>query len=234
MRLRGNLGGVSRVVIADLPQDERPRERMARHGAEALSDAELLSILIGPGRPGKSSIDYAREALSDGLQSLARKEWLPGRRVGSLGGARVARIGAALELGRRIGSHAAAGSDPVRHPDSLGPSLVARYSHHVQERLGAILLDSRNRVIREREIYLGTLNSSTVSTRDVLRFALDDHAVSVVVFHNHPSGDPSPSGEDLIFTRRLVEAGKLMAVDIVDHLIVGAGRYVSLKERGFM
>lgn len=119
-------------------------------------------------------------------------------------------------------------------PDTLAKALIATYGHHVQERLGAIYLDAKHRVSRQRELYVGTLNSAIVGTRDVLRYALDDHAASIIVFHNHPSADPTPSTEDLVFTRKLVDAGKLLGIDVVDHLIVGAGRYVSLKQRGMM
>ena len=112
--------------------------------------------------------------------------------------------------------------------------MIARYSHYLQERLGAVFLDSKNRIIREREIYVGTLNAATVSTRDVLRYALQDNAAAVVIFHNHPSGDPAPSAEDLVFTRKMAEAGRLLGVDVLDHLILGANRYVSLKQRGAM
>jgi DNA repair protein RadC len=97
-----------------------------------------------------------------------------------------------------------------------------------------VYLDAKNRIIREREIYVGTVNSASVSTRDVLRHALDDHASGVIVFHNHPSGDPAPSAEDLLFTRKLVEAGKVLGVDILDHLVLGMNRYISLKQRGVM
>lgn len=224
----------SRVVIADLPVDERPRERMMRGGASALSDAELVALLLGTGTRGKSSIDLAREALADGLLAFARREWTPARAVGGIGSARAARIGAALELGRRIASLAANTEEPVRETAALGPGLISRYAHHVQERLGAVYLDSRNRVIREREIYVGTLTSATVSPRDVLRLALEEHAAAAVIFHNHPSGDPSPSADDLLFTRRVAEAGKVMGIEIADHIIVAANRFVSLRERGMM
>jgi DNA repair protein RadC len=219
--------------IADMPLDEQPRGRLARHGVETLSDAELVSVVLTASR-GRSTLDIARSVLSDGLIALARRDWRSYARATGVGEANATKIAASLELGRRCVVRETPLGDPVRDPDALATSLLARYSHHVQERLGAIYLDAKNRLIREREIYVGTLNSATVSTRDILRFALDDHAASVIVFHNHPSGDPAPSAEDLVFTRKLTEAGKLLGVDVVDHLIIGTARYVSLKQRGMM
>jgi DNA repair protein RadC len=218
--------------IADLPMDERPRERLFLHGAGTLSDTELIAILLGSGVKGKSALHVAREILGDGLHAVARREWSSNRRIRGIGQAKASRLAAAFEIGRRLAARIEVDRDPVRDPDSLARSLIARYSHYVQERLGAVFLDSKNRLIREREIYVGTLNSAVVSTRDVIRLAMEEHAAAVIIFHNHPSGDPSPSAEDLLFTKRLVEAGKLMGVDIVDHLILGANRYVSLRQRG--
>jgi DNA repair protein RadC len=141
---------------------------------------------------------------------------------------------AAFELARRVAYKENSCDDPIRDPEALARALVARYSHHVQERLGGVFLDAKNRIIAEREIYIGTLNSAAVSTRDVIRIALELNAASVIIFHNHPSGDPAPSAEDLLFTRRMAEAGKLMGVELLDHLILGANRYISLKQRGAM
>jgi DNA repair protein RadC len=218
--------------IADLPADERPRERLLRHGAETLSDAELVAILLGSGVRGRSALHVARELVTDGLQSVARRELASMRRMSGVGDAKASRLAAAFEIGRRLASQIGDDGEPVRNAESLARALIARYSHHVQERLGAVFLDAKKRVIREREIYVGTLNATTVSTRDVLRFALEENAASVVIFHNHPSGDPAPSAEDILFTRKMVEAGKLMGIDIVDHLILGTNRFVSLKQRG--
>jgi DNA repair protein RadC len=225
---------MSETLIGDLPADERPRERLLRHGPQTLSDTELLAILLGSGTRGRSSISVARDLLSGGLQALSKREWGDGQRISGVGFAKWARISAALEIGRRIAAHLDGDRDPVRDPESIARPLIARYSHYVQERLGAVYLDAKNRIIREREIYIGTLNSTTVSTRDVLRYALHDNAAAVIVFHNHPSGDPAPSAEDLVFTRKLVEAGKVLGVDVLDHLVLGANRYVSLKQRGAM
>jgi len=222
------------VSIADMPIDERPRERFARGGAVALSDAELIALLIEPGHRGRSSLDIARALVADGLLPLARREWIPGRPVRSLGPSRVARIGAALELGRRVAALAVTATEPVHDPASLAMRLIARYGHSVQEILGAIFLDSRNRIISEREIFVGSMRTAAVSPRDVFRFALEDHAASIIVFHNHPSGDPSPSPDDLQFTRKLVEAGRVMDVEILDHIIVAASGHLSMKQHQWM
>ncbi len=225
---------MSGALIADLPLDERPRERMKLHGASTLSDAELIAILLGSGTRGRSSIDVARALLADGLSSLARREWPAGKLAHGVGTAKACRIAAALEIGRRLAAHGDGAREPLRDPESIARPLIARYSHYVQERLGAIFLDSKNRIIREREIYVGTLNATTVSTRDVLRVALEENAAGIVVFHNHPSGDPTPSAEDLAFTRKLNEATRLFGIELVDHLILGLNKFVSLRNRGVL
>ena len=207
------------------PSAEKPLDRLERAGVEALSNAELVSLLTD--RP----LPQSHMLIRDGLSAFARASW--GSTSIPVTRRQAARVVASLELGRRIASIAHDG-EPVTDPGALARSLIARYSHHVQERLGAVYLDAKHRIIREREIFVGTLNSAIVSTRDVLRFALDDHAAAVIVFHNHPSGDPSPSAEDLLFTRKLVEAGKVLGVDVLDHLILGTNRYVSLQQRAMM
>jgi DNA repair protein RadC len=204
---------------------------MRRGGAVSLSDAELIALLIEPGRRGRSSLDIGREVVADGLLALARREWIPGQPVGSLGGARVARIGAALELGRRIAAQSTTSSEPLRDPAMVARRLMASYGHRVQEAFGGIFLDARNRIISEREIFVGTLKSATVSPRDVFRFALSDHAASVILFHNHPSGDPSPSPQDLAFTTKLQGIGVVLGVEIIDHLIVTTNSFLSFKQR---
>jgi DNA repair protein RadC len=226
--------GTDHVSIADMPVDERPRERMARGGAAALSDAEIVALLIEPGTRGRSSLDIARELVSEGLLALARQEWIPGKPVGSLGPSRVARIGAALELGRRIAAASATSSEPIRDSTEVAPRLIARYAHRVQETLGGVYLDGRNRIVSEREIFVGSLTSANVAPRDVFRLALQDHAASVIVFHNHPSGDPSPSPQDLVFTRQLVDSGRTLGVNVLDHLVVASSGFVSFRQRGWM
>lgn len=205
--------------------DEKPLDRLYRAGVEALSDAELVSLLIDRGVAASSSL------IRDGLAAFARSSWAGSPR--SMTRKQAARMLASLEFARRLNASRDT-REPIRDADTLARSLLSRYVHHVQEVLGAVYLDSRNRIIREREIYVGTLNSAVVSTRDVLRFALDHHAASLVVFHNHPSGSPEPSDDDVLFTRKLVHAGMALGITVLDHLILGAGRFVSLKHRGEM
>jgi DNA repair protein RadC len=146
----------------------------------------------------------------------------------------VARIAAALELGRRIASMSTTSSEPLREPASVAQRLIASYAYRPQETLGGIYLDSRSRIISEREIYIGTLSAANVSPRDVFRHAFNDHAAAVIVFHNHPSGDPSPSAQDLTFTSTLTDLGAALGVEVLDHLIVASSGFVSLRERGLL
>lgn len=218
-------------VIADLPIDDRPRERLFNHGPETLSDAELIAILLGSGMHGKNAIQLAREMLHDGMSSLRRRE--PGSlaRLAGVGPAKASRIAAAFEVARRL-SASEPDSLPTFDIDVFGRALVTNYAHHVQERLGAAFLDSRQRIVRQREIFVGTINHAAVSTRDVVRCALEENACAVVLYHNHPSGDPSPSAEDLMFTRKMVESLRLCDIELADHIVIGTHRFYSMRQKG--
>ena len=220
-----------REVIADLPVDDRPRERLWNHGPDTLSDAELIAILLGSGVPGKNAIQLARELLQGGLSSLRRREPAAIARLTGVGPAKASRIAAAFEVARRL-SASEPDSLPAFDADIFGRALVTSYAHHVQERLGAAFLDSRQRVLKQREIYVGTINHAAVSTRDVIRYALEENASAIVLYHNHPSGDPSPSAEDLMFTRKMAEALHLCDIDLTDHIVIGANRFYSMRQRG--
>jgi DNA repair protein RadC len=224
---------MSSSVICDLPRDDRPRERMMMHGAETLSDAELVAIFIGSGRRGRNAVELARDLMSEGMARLARREMQYLTAVDGIGMAKAARIVAAFELARRI--QAARPDEPdVFDTHRLGTSLVTRYGRHMQERLGAVLLDSRHRIMKQKEIFVGTINSALVSTSDIVRFALIEHGTAVVVFHNHPSGNPAPSGEDESFTQKLRFSLSTCDIELVDHLIIGAHGYFSMKEKGMI
>jgi DNA repair protein RadC len=220
-------------VIADLPPDERPRERLLTHGPETLSDSELLAILLGSGVRGKNAVQLARELLGDGMSTLRRRETAYLSSVPGVGPAKAARIAAAFELSRRISS-GQPDEPPAFDPQVLGRKLISAYGHHAQERLGAAFLDSRHRITRQREIFVGTVNSALVSTRDIVRYALLERASGVVIFHNHPSGNAAPSAEDLTFTAKLKHSLTLVDVELVDHLIIGAQTFYSMRDRGQM
>ena len=220
-------------TLRELPVDERPRERLLVNGGGALSDSELVAVLIRSGRPGRSALDLARDLLADrgGLEGLhgASAEELRRRGVGP---AKTASLLAALEIGSRLARAELPVGELLSRPAAVARYLQLRYSLCGQETMGALYLDTRNRMLAERELFRGTLDRAAVEPRIILKHALLRDAAGIVLFHTHPSGDPTPSAEDLAFTRRLAEAGEVMGVRLVDHLILGRGkRWVSLRQR---
>lgn len=221
-------------LIRELPSDERPRERLLANGAGALADSELVAVLLRTGRSRTSAIELGRELLGEhgGLQGLlgVRPEALQRR---GLGPAKAAALLAAVELGRRLARAQVPDREPLLHPAAVARYLLLRYGVADQEIMGALYLDVRHRLLAEREIYRGTLSRAAVEPRALLKEGLLRGAAALVLFHTHPSGDPSPSAEDLAFTRRLAEAGELVGVRLLDHLVLGAtGAWVSVRERG--
>jgi DNA repair protein RadC len=218
-------------VIRDLPRGDRPRERMMMHGAQTLSDAELLAVVLGSGLPGTNAIQLARQLLVDGINSMRGREVAQLAKVKGVGLAKAARIAAVFEMSSRLASE-----QPEDPPDYdariFGRKLLSGYSHHTQERLGVAFLDSRHRIRGQREIYVGTIETALVSTRDIVRFTLAEAATGIVVYHNHPSGDPTPSDEDIAFTTKLKQSMAMVDIEIVDHLVIGAHRFHSMKQRG--
>lgn len=220
--------------VCDLPLDDRPRERLARLGASALSNRELLALLVGAGSAGGSALDVAEELAGHGLHRLAGRSLLELERLRGLGQAKAARLLAALELGGRL-SRERPGPAPVFHtPEDSARYLLPRYSARPVETFGLLALDVRHRLKHETVVSVGCLTSSLVHPREVFQEALAARAAALLVFHNHPSGDPEPSAEDVALTRRLASAGTLMGIELVDHLVLGAGRFVSLKQRGVL
>jgi DNA repair protein RadC len=222
------------LTIRELPPDERPRERLLAQGARALGDAELVAVLLRTGRPGASALDIARETLAavGGLSGMAASGAPLLLRCG-LGEAKAASLLAAVEIGRRLARGEAFERAALGAPAAVAGYLALRYGVRDQEVMGALYLDTRHRLIAERDLYRGTINRAAVEPRAILKEGLLHGACGLVVFHTHPSGDPSPSAEDLTFTRRLAEAGELVGIRLVDHLILGGvGRWTSLRERG--
>jgi DNA repair protein RadC len=218
--------------MKNLSRGDRPREKLMRHGVSALGDNELVALVIGSGSRDRGVLDVANDVLAahGGLRGLTRANCDDLRRVGGVGAARAAQIVAALELGRRTLSEQPDERWRVRHPQAAAQYLLPRYGSAGVEQLGIMLLDSRHRVFRTRVVAVGTLNTTAVEPRDVFREAARAGASAMIVFHNHPSGDPSPSADDVELTRRLVAAGVLMGIDVVDHIVLGDTRYYSFKE----
>jgi DNA repair protein RadC len=220
------------LQFRDLPLDERPRERLARLGAASLSSGELLAAVLGTGARGASALDVAGQLLGSGLHGLASLSVGELERVRGLGRAKAARVVAALELGARLASDSGTQAPAFESPAEAARYLLPRYSARPVETFGLLALDARHRLRREAVVSVGCLTASLVHPREVFQEAVVSRAAALVLFHNHPSGDPEPSAEDLSLTRRLAAAGTLMGIEVLDHLVLGAGRYVSLKDRG--
>lgn len=224
-----------RPRIHDLPDDDRPRERLAAVGPGALSNAELLAVLLRVGIAGENAVRLAERLLAEvgGLPGLHRAALADLCRIKGIGAAKAAQLLAALELGRRIAVATPDERPVVRSPADAANLLMYALAALEQEYLFVLLLDTRNRVLgRPCEVYHGSLNTSLIRVGEVFRDAIKANAAAIIVAHNHPSGDPAPSPEDVAVTRAIVEAGKLLDIDVLDHLVIGHNRFVSMKERG--
>jgi DNA repair protein RadC len=223
-----------RPTIHDLPQGERPRERLEYYGAGALSTAELLAIILRVGTGGENAVRVAERLLAryEGLPGLAQATLAELCREKGIGQAKAVQVKAALELGRRLLVAAPHERPQVRAPADAANLLMAEMSLLSQEHLRTVLLDTRNRVLSVPTIYVGSLNTAQVRVGEMFREAIRANCAAMIVVHNHPSGDPTPSPEDIQVTRMIVDAGALLNIDVLDHLIIGRQRFVSLKERG--
>lgn len=220
--------------IMDLDEDERPRERLARLGAQALSSAELLAILLRVGRRGENAVQMGQRVLKTfgGLKGLHRAAYAEVEQLHGVGEAKATAIKAAIELGRRLSLEAPDERPAINSPADAAGLVQYEMQALEKEHLRVILLDTRNNVMEIVEIYRGSLNASVVRVGEVFTPAVRRNAASILVLHNHPSGDPTPSPEDITLTRALVQAGKLLNIEVLDHVVIGYGKYVSLKERG--
>jgi DNA repair protein RadC len=220
--------------ITDLAETERPRERLARLGPQALNDAELLAILLRVGVKGENAVQVGQRLLSDlgGISGLHRAGYEEVCDQHGIGPAKAAQIKAAIELGRRLTVQAPEERLAIHSPAEAAELVRYEMSALEQEELRVLLLDTRNHVLHIETVYRGSLNSSQIRVGELFRPAIRRNAAALIVIHNHPSGDPTPSPDDAAVTRAIVQAGKLLDIDVLDHLVIGRGRYVSLKERG--
>ncbi|MBD2844618.1 DNA repair protein RadC [Paenibacillus sp. IB182496] len=225
-----------RLVLRDVPKDERPRERMLQHGAEALSHAELLAILLRTGTRDESAVHLAGRVLSigGGLRGLADLGVQEMTRIRGIGQAKALQLQAGIELGRRMARSTREQRPVVRRPQDAADYVIERLRYLQKEHFVCLFLDTKNQIIGQETLSIGTLNAALVHPREVFRAAIQHGSASLICVHNHPSGDPTPSPEDIRMTARLVEAGELVGIDVLDHLIIGEHGFVSLKEQGSM
>ncbi|HHV64721.1 MAG TPA: DNA repair protein RadC [Peptococcaceae bacterium] len=222
--------------LKDLPEDLQPRERMHQLGPEVLSNKELLAILLRVGVQGENVLDLAERILVEcgGISGLARMSLPELEQVRGIGPAKAAQVKAALELGKRSVCANPAVRPVINSPADVADLVMEEMRFLDREHFRVMYLNTRNNVLGISPISIGSLNSSIVHPRECFKEAIRRNANTIILLHNHPSGDPSPSREDLEITKRLVEGSKILGIDILDHVIIGDKRYVSLKEQGII
>lgn len=222
-----------RQSIREMPSEDRPREKLVKFGSQSLTDSELLAIVLRTGVQGENVIALSQRLVRDhgGLTGLSRIPIAELCKLHGLGEAKATQLKAALEIGRRLLL-----ADPeqrlqIRTPADLANPLMLEMAGLEQEHLKLISLDTKNRVLKFQTVYVGTINSSRIRIAEIFREAIRQNAAAIIVAHNHPSGDPTPSSEDVRVTEDMIRAGELLEIDLLDHLIIGHQRFVSLREK---
>ncbi|UXH46864.1 DNA repair protein RadC [Rossellomorea vietnamensis] len=223
-------------MIRDFPQDERPRERMIQSGAASLSNQELLAILLRTGTKSESVLQLSNRLLNqfDGLNLLKDASLEEITKTKGIGLAKAVQIMAAVEFGRRISNLTFDDRYSIRSPEDGANYVMNDMRFLAQEHFVCLYLNTKNQVLHKQTIFIGSLNASIVHPREVFKEAFRRSAASIICIHNHPSGDPTPSREDIEVTKRLVECGRIIGIDILDHLIIGEKKFISLKEKGYL
>lgn len=224
-----------RRKIKDFPESERPRERLMRQGVSSLSDAELIAVILRTGTAKENAVEMSRELLKRfNLKALSRVNISNLKRTCGIGEAKACQIAACFELGRRLSSFSEGNKPVIRGPKDVAKRMIPRMMGIKKEQLVGIYLDSRKRIIKEETIFSGSLNETIVNPREIFALAINEGAAAIILVHNHPSGDLKPSAEDIRMTKGIIEAGKLMDVQLLDHIIIGEKGHFSMKERGII
>ncbi|WP_166238849.1 RadC family protein [Paenibacillus turpanensis] len=224
------------IPLKHVPEEERPRERLVQAGAEALSHAELLAILLRTGTKSYSAVALAQKLLAEagGIRQLADLGLEQLTALHGMGPVKAVQLLAGIELGRRMAASALQEKPVIRSPKDAADLLTERMRYLQKEHFVCLFLNTKNAVIGHETLSVGSLNASIVHPREVYRAAIQKGCASIICAHNHPSGDPTPSPEDIQMTQRLMEAGDIIGIEVLDHLIIGEQKFVSLKELGLM
>src|SRR4030042_3263389 len=226
-----------KFTVKELAVDDRPREKLILRGAQSLSDAELVAILLRTGKKGKSVLEIARELISSegNLALLATKTVDSLQRISGIGKDKAATLAAAFELSRRILSQPKwFANKKITSPQDVAEIFIPILRDDNKEKFIIVCLNSANKIIKHETISIGNLNSSVVHPREIFKFAIENSSASIILVHNHPSGNLEPSNEDIAITKKMVEAGKILNIEVLDHIIVGGNSFTSLVERRLM
>ncbi len=226
----------NQIMIRDVPLEERPRERVLREGVQALSNQELLAVILRNGTRTESVLQLSARLLHDfqGLYHLKDATVEELRNVKGIGQVKAIELLATIEFGRRLSRLPQQERYVIRSPEDGAGYLMEEMRFLTQEHFICLYLNTKNQVIHQRTVFIGSLNASIVHPREVFKEALKRSAASLICFHNHPSGDPTPSREDIEVTKRLVECGKMIGIEVLDHIIIGDQKFTSLKEKGLV
>ncbi|MBP2032989.1 DNA repair protein RadC [Clostridium algifaecis] len=224
------------LKIKDLPENERPRERLFRYGSEALSNVELLAILLGSGTKNENIISLSSKIIRDngGLNGVFNSSLEDFTKINGIGKAKASKLLAMIELSKRFKSFKDGDNYKISSPKDAAFLVMEEMKLLKQEQLKVIMLNTKNIVINVKKVFVGSLNSSIVHPREVFNDAIKKSSASIIICHNHPSGDPTPSDEDIKVTIRIKECGEILGIQLIDHLIIGNGIYISLKEKGIV
>lgn len=224
-----------KLKIKDLPPEERPRERLSKYGPKTLSNAELLALILGNGSKKECVLELSRKLLKENtIKTLSRKRVNALKSNLGIGEAKACQIIACFELGRRLAAFKEQTNPTINNAKDITKIFMPELYSLKKEHFKTIFLDSRQKVIKDETIFIGSLNASIVHPREIFQAALEEGAAGIILLHNHPSGNPDPSEEDIEITKQLVKAGEILGIEVLDHIIIANKRYFSFKEKGYL